>query len=169
MLNYWISQIIIIVAYIILGIGLRKKERIQILTFSSLYQGLIVISYILLLGTMGVIAGIIALLRNVLFIYNEKKGRTNSSWILVIFSIIAIILTIIFYETPIDIFPCVLTLVGIFSYWCTSTKITRIGNLIVSGCYIIYAIPLKSWFTIICEMYLVINTIIGIVKHERHH
>ena len=59
MLNYWISQVIIVIAYIILSIGLRRKERIQILIFSSIYQGLIVISYTLLFGIMGVIASTI--------------------------------------------------------------------------------------------------------------
>lgn len=170
MLMYWSSQALVIIAYILLGIGLRKKERIQILFFSSLYQGLVLISYVLLFGTMGIISSIIALLRNFLFIYNEKKGKnSNPSWILILFSIIAIILTIAFYESPVDIFPCILTLVGIYSYWSTSTKITRLGNLVVSGCYIIYAISLNSWFTIICEMYLIVNTIIGYFKFERHH
>ena len=117
---------------------------------------------------MGVIASIIALFRNFLFIYNEKRGRSNPSWILLLFGIIAIILTIIFYKSSVDILPCVLTLVGIYSYWCTSTKITRLGNLIVSGCYIIYAISLNSWLTIVCEAYLVINTIFGYLKYERH-
>lgn len=167
-MTYWISQIVVVIAYIVLGIGLRKKERLQILTFSSFYQILMIIHYSLLLGIMGIIASIIALLRNFLFIYNEKKGKRNPSWILILFGIIAIVLTVIFYESPADILPCILTLVGIFSYWCTNTKITRIGNLIISGCYIVYAISLNSWFTIICELYLVINTIIGYIQHEHH-
>ncbi len=169
MLTYWISQIVVVIAYLILGIGLRKKKRIHILIFSSIYQGLLVISYILLFGTMGIIASVIALLRNFLFIYNEIKGKRNPSWFLVLFGIIAIVLTIVFYESPVDIFPCILTLVGIYAYWCTSTKITRLGNLVISGCYIIYAISLSSWFTIACEMYLVINTLVGYFKYERQH
>ena len=169
MLNYWISQVIIVIAYIILSIGLRRKERIQILIFSSIYQGLIVISYTLLFGIMGVIASTISLLRNFLFIYNEKKGKNNSLWIFALFNVITIILTIIFYKSIVDIFPCIFALVGTYSYWRTSTKVTRLGNLVVSGCSVIYAIPLSSWFTVICETYLIINTIIGYIKHELHH
>lgn len=168
MLAYWVSQATVVVAYIILGIGLRKKERIEILKFSSIYQLFMIISYILLFGTMGVIASIIALLRNFLFIYNEKKGKSNPSWILVLFCLIAVVLTFVFYKSPVDVSPCILTLIGIFSYWCTNTKVTRLGNLMISVCYIVYAISLNSWFTIICEAYLVINTIIGYLKYERH-
>lgn len=170
MLMYWSSQALVIIAYVLLGIGLQKKERIEILFFSSLYQIFMLISYILLLGTMGIISSIIALLRNFLLIYNERKGKnTNSYWILILFSLIAIILTIAFYESPVDIFPSILTLVGIYSYWSTSTKITRLGSLVTSGCYIVYSISLSSWFTIICEIYLVVNTIIGYFKFERHY
>lgn len=165
--TYWLSQILVVIAYIFLGIGLRKEKRLQILTFSSIYQLLMIVHYSLLLGVMGIIASVIALLRNFLFIYNEKKGKSNPTWILVLFSILAIILTVIFYQSPIDLLPCILTLVGIYSYWCRNTKVTRIGNLVISGCYIIYAIPLFSWFSIICELYLVVNTIIGYFQHER--
>ena len=166
---YYLSQLIIILAYIILGIGFRKKERIKILKFSSIYQGMMVVSFMLLKGTMGIIASIISLMRNFLFIYNEKKRKSNPSWALVLFCILAVILTIVFYKKPVDIFPLIMTLIGIFSYWCTNTKITRLGNVTISACYIIYAISLRSWFSIICESYLIVNTLIGFFKHEVHN
>ena len=166
-LSYCISQVIVVLAYIILGIGLRKEKRIQILLFSSVYQLLMIAHYSLLLGIMGIIASIIALLRNLLFIYNEKKEKKNPTWILLLFIIIAIILTLVFFDKPFDIFPCIMTIIGIYSYWCKNTKITRIGNIIISVCYIVYAISLNSWFSIICELYLVINTILGYLKHDR--
>lgn len=164
---YITSQILIVLAYIILGIGLRKEKRIQILNYSNIYQLLLMFSYMLLGGIMGILSSIISLCRNILFIYNEKRNRENSKMILIVLSIISISLTIIFYKSPIDFFPCILTLIGIYSYWCKDTKVTRIGNILVSACYIIYAIPLKSWFSIIAEMYIVINTLIGCFKYEK--
>lgn len=164
--KYWIAQVLVVIAYILLGVGLRRKKRMEILAFSSIYQTLMVIQFALLSGVMGIIASIIAVFRNLLFMYNEKKGRTNPKWVLAVFGIIAIILTIVFYKSPVDILPCVLTLVGIYSYWASSTKVTRIGNIIISMCYILYAIPLKSWFSIVCEGYLIVSTIIGYCKFE---
>lgn len=164
---YWISQVIIVIAYITLGIGLSKEKRLQILTYSSIYQVLAIVHYALLFGVMGIVASVISLFRNFLFIYNEKKGKNNPAWILILFSVIAVILTIIFYKSPTDILPCILTLIGIFSYWCRNTKITRVGNLFISGCYIAYAITLQSWFSIACELILVVFTTFGYFKHER--
>ncbi len=65
--KYWIAQAIIVVAYILLGIGLRKKNRMEILSFSCIYQALMVIQFTLLGGVIGIIASIIALFRNALF------------------------------------------------------------------------------------------------------
>ena len=166
--TYLISQILIIIAYALLGIGLQKKKRIQILTFSSIFQILMIIHYSLLWGISGIIASIIALLRNILFIYNDKKNKNNPVSILFLFAIIAIISTFYFYKTLADLLPCILTLIGIYSYWSKSTKITRIGNLLISVCYILYAVSLKSWLSILCELYLIVNTIIGYLKYERY-
>jgi len=167
--TFLVSQIIVVIAYLFLGTGLQKKDRIQILTFSTIYQVLMIFHYSLLLGISGIIASVIALLRNLLFIYNEKKGKSNPISALVIFSIIAVISTVCFYTTLADLWPCILTLIGIYSYWSKSTKVTRIGNLLISGCYILYAISLNSWFSILCELYLIVNTIIGYIKYENHH
>ena len=164
--SYILSQILVILAYIFLGIGLGKKSRKQILEYSTIYNILTTIHYILLSGIMGAIAGIIGLIRNLLFYYNEKRSIKNSKLILYVFCIISVTLTIVFYKTPVDILPCVLTLIGIYSYWNTNTKVTRIGNILISICYIIYAIPLKSYFSILLEGYLVVKTLIGYYKYE---
>ena len=165
-ITYWISQIIVVIAYLLLGIGLQKKKRLEILTFSTVFQALMIIHYSLLMGISGIIASTIALLRNFLFIYNEKKNKKNPAWILALFGIIAIISTTFLYNTIADIWPCILTLIGIYSYWSRSTKITRIGNLLISVCYIIYGFSLNSYFSIICELYIITTTIIGYYKHE---
>lgn len=166
--TYWISQIIVIIAYALLGIGFRKEKKLQILTFSTIYQVLMIIHYSLLSGIAGVIASIIAFVRNLIFIHNEKKEKNNPTWLLILFCIIAIMSTILIYTSITDILPCILTLLGIYSYWSINTKIIRIGNLLISVCYIIYGISLNSWLTIFCELYLIVNTLVGFFKYECH-
>lgn len=167
-LSYIISQALVTIAYIILGIGLSRKSRIQILIGSSVYSILAGIHYILLFGTMGAISCFIGVIRNLLFYHNEKHAKENSKLILYAFCIITIILTVVFYQSLFDIFPCILSIIGVYSYWNTSTKVTRIGNLLISACYIVYAISIQSYFTIILEVYLVFQTLIGYYKHEKN-
>lgn len=165
--TYWVSQALVVLAYILLGIGIRKKQKVDILIFSCIFNVLMAVQFVLLSGTVGIIACIVCLGRNALFIYNEKRGKENPKWSLLVFGAIAIILTAAFYKEPTDIFPCVLTLVGIFSYWYKGTKVARLGTFVISACYIVYAIPIQSWFTIVCEAYIIVNTAIGLWRHDR--
>ena len=77
--SYIISQVLIVVAYTFLGIGLGKKSRKQILIYSTLYNILSAIHYILLSGVMGAVSNTIGLFRNLLFYYNEKRRKKEFS------------------------------------------------------------------------------------------
>lgn len=148
------------------GIAFLQKKKIKIMMLSTCFNLIILIQYSLLGGIMGIIANAINVIRNIIFIYNIKHNKKNSRYLLFAFCLTTIILTAIFYSSLIDIFPCILTLVGTYAYWSGNTKTIRICNLICSACYIIYAIPFKSYITIIAETYLIITTIIGYIKHE---
>lgn len=163
---YIFSQIIVILAYIVLGVGFLKKEKIQILIFSTIFSCLILIQYILLNAYTGILACIINIIRNLLFILNIKRNKENSKAELVVLCTMAILCGIFLYQSLLDICPIVLTVVGIYSYWNKKTKVLRICNIICSLCYMIYAIPINSIVTILCEIYLIVTTIIGIVKYE---
>lgn len=163
---YWMSQILVLAAYILLGFGLRKEKKIELLYYSCIYQALMLGQYVLLNGTLGIISSIMGIIRNIIFINNSRKNCGNSSAIVIIFSIISFILMCIFYTNPIDIFPCIFTILGIWIYGSTNMKMIRLGNICISICYIIYALSLNSYFSIVCEGYLIINTIIGYKKHE---
>lgn len=166
-LQYWVSQIISLIAYILFGFGLRKQKKLDLLIYSSFFHLFMLVHYLLLSGYLGMISSVIALIRNMVFIYNERKQKENSKVILSVFTIVTIILTAIFYTKPIDILPCTLTVLGLYLYCCTSMNIIRLGNIAISICYILYGISINSWFSICCEIYLIINTFIGYMKHKQ--
>ena len=165
-LSYTFSQICVIIAYLLCGIGFLHKSRIKILYFSSYFNAFMLLQYVLLGGTMGIVASIVNLIRNILFIYNQKKNKPNSLISLFVLFCITIILTFCFYTSLIDLIPCCLALLGTFTYWNSNTKVIRLCNLLCSVCYIVYAIPLKSFMIIVCEMYLIGTTIVGFIRNE---
>lgn len=165
--NFIISQIVVFIAYVLLGRGFLSKTKLNILKFSILYNILMMIHYILLGGTMGIVSSIINTSRSIYFAFNECRGNENSKFSLVLFCGMSIVLGICFYTSPIDIVPCILAIVGSYTYWVASTKKVRACNLICSTCYIVYAIYLKSWMVIGCEVYLTIATVIGLIRHEK--
>lgn len=165
--TYIFSQILTIIAYIICGIGFLKKEKIHILFYSTLFSILILIQYLLLKAYSGVISCIISIIRNLLFIHHTKRNIQNNKLELLLLCIFTILLTSCIYKSPLDILPMVLALLGIISYWNTNTRLLRIFNILCSICYVLYAIPLKSYVTIVCEMYLIVTSIIGLIKYEK--
>lgn len=162
-----LSQIIVLIAYIICGIAFLQKNQCRILIFVSIFNLLMLIQYFLLNATMGIIVNIINILRNIVFIYNFKNNKSNSICLLIIFCLFSVFLTIYFFSSFIDIFPCFIALIATFSYWINNTKILRICNILCSICYIIYAIPIHSYVTIIAEIYLIITSVIGYLYYER--
>ena len=142
------------------------KTKLKIMILSTCFNVIILVQYFLLGGTMGIIANIINIIRNAVFIYNIKNDKPNSKYLLFAFCALSVILTAIFYSSPIDIFPCILSLVGVYAYWVNNTKTLRLCNVICSICYIAYAIPLKSYVIILAETFLIITTIIGYIKYE---
>lgn len=168
-MNFFIiSQIMVVIAYIVLGIGLSMKKYSQIMASTIAYSSLMIIHFSLLGGTMGLIANSINLCRNIIFKYNDSHGKKNGKIIIGLFYLSTIALTIFFYNTPIDIFPCLLALLGTYAYSHNDkTKRVRICNIICSICYIIYAIHFRSYMNILCESYLVIQTVRGYIKYEK--
>ena len=51
---YIISQVLVVIAYILCGIGFLKKEKKQILCFSTLFNIFILIQYVLLNAISGI-------------------------------------------------------------------------------------------------------------------
>lgn len=165
--KYIISQLLVIVAYCICGIGFLKKEKIQILKFATIFSTLILIQYILLNAYSGIVSSLINIVRNILFSYNIHKNKKNSKIELIILCVASVLVTFSVYKSIYDLFPMLLILISNIAYWNNNIKFLRISNIICSICYIIYAIPIKSFITIICETYLIIMTCIGIFKNRK--
>ena len=75
MWSYITSQILIVIAYIILGIGMSKKKYSQIMTTTIIYSSLMIIQFALLGAIMGLISNSINLIRNIIFKYNDSHGK----------------------------------------------------------------------------------------------
>ena len=165
-ITYILSQICVIISYICLGIGIRKEKRIHILVYSNIYNLFLIISYILLGAISGTISCSVSFIKNFIYMHDENNNKSTSYYIMAFFAVITIVLTIIFYNSLIDIFPCTLTVISIFTGGNRKTVINRFGCLFSSVCWIIYAIAFKSWFVIICESYISTSAIIGLIKHN---
>lgn len=165
--TYILSQIFTIITYILLGITYYAKDRKKVLTISFLSLIANGIAYILLNAWTGLAMCILALIRNIIFLIDEKKNgkreKNNKTdiIILVILYIILIILTIPTYEGFLSLLSVIATALYTFSVWQKKNNIYKLLGIPIGILWILYNIYIMSIFGIILETILLICSITG--------
>jgi hypothetical protein len=166
---YILSQIFVIISYLLLGLTYLKSKRKTILTMGICSLVALEISYFLLSAYTGVAMVAIAIIRNVIFYFDEKNNRKSDKIykkdiiILIVIYLITIILAIYTYNGIESLFSVIETILYTFSIWQKNPKVYKYFGVPTSLSCIIYHIYIKSIFGIILEGIVFISEIIGIV------
>lgn len=172
---YILSQVFIIINYIFLVMTYQAKSRKSILIFN--FGALIAtgISYIFLSAYSGLAMVIVAIIRNIIFIIDEKKNgkKDNNSTkdyiILAILYIISIISAIFTYEGILSMMSVIATMLYTYSVWQKNTKVYKMLGVPIGIMWIIYNIYIFSIFGIILEILLATSSIIGYIRENRNY
>lgn len=176
--NYILSQVFTIIMYALLAVTYfaKNKRLIVIVNGAALIAN--IIAFIFLGAWTGLAMCIIALLRNLYILYDEKKhGKSNKikkrDVIFLIIVYIAIILaTIPTYEGPLSLLSVFATSLYTYSIWQKTTRVYKLCGIPVGILWISYNIYIQSLFGIILESLLLIVSISGYiteVKTAKHH
>ncbi len=172
-ITYILSQVFILINYAFLIMTYQSKSRKHILIFNFCALSATAISYIFLSAYSGLAMAIIAIIRNIIFIIDEKKnGKSNKNGtkdyiILAVLYAISIISAIFTYNGILSMMSVVATMLYTYSVWQKSTKVYKILGLPIGIIWLIYNIYIMSIFGIIMEAVLAISAIIGYVKERK--
>lgn len=173
-ITYILSQIFIIINYIFLVMTYQSKNRKNILIFNFVSLIASALSYMFLSAYSGLAMTIVAIIRNIIFIIDEKKNgkseknQTKDYIILAILYIISIISGILTYNGILSMMSVIATMLYTYSVWQKSSKIYKILGIPVGIIWIIYNIYIFSVFGIILETILAISAVIGYIKERRN-
>ena len=173
--TYLLSQVFIIINYILLIFTYQCKSRKNILILN--FGGLIAtgISYIFLSAYSGLAMVFVAIIRNIIFIIDEKKnGKKENNGvkdyiILAILYIISIVSAIFTYNGILSMMSVIATMLYTYSVWQKNIKVYKILGIPVGIIWIIYNIYIFSIFGIILETVLAISAIIGYIKENKKY
>ncbi len=165
--KYFISQLLVIIATIIIGITYIVKSRKQILIYFIFYNLFYGIHYLLLNACTGFFMNMISIGRNVFFFYNNSKEKENSKIVLIILWAIIIGFGIYSYQDFYSLVSMSASLLSTYSVWQKDVKKYRYIATIVSVEFIIYAIHIQSTFAIITEIFLLFVELIGIFINRK--
>lgn len=166
-IQYIISQVFTVISYIFLALTYHSKSRMTVLTLNFLSQIMFVVSYILLGAWSGLAMVIVALIRNIIFIVDEKKNGKREQMnrldivILIMMYIISIASAIFTYEGFFSLLPVLATLIytyGVCQKNIKTYKLLGIPTELLWTCYNIY---IKSIFGLLLEAIILTSCFTG--------
>lgn len=164
-ITYILSQIFIIISYIFLitTYYLKSRKKIIIINFAALFTTGISFLFLSAYSWMAMI--LLAMIRNIIFLNDEKKyGKTEKITsrdiqILIILITISIILATITYNGFLSLLSVIATMLYTVSVWQKNPKIYKILWAPIWLLWIWYNIYIMSLFWIILESIVLISAI----------
>lgn len=156
-IQYIISQIFTIISYIFLATTYYVKSRRNVLILNCVVQCLFMVAYVLLGAWSGLAMSIVALIRNLFFIVDEKKNGQRDKInkkdiiILVVIYIICIVSAIFTYEGVLSLLPVLSTIIYTFGVCQKNIKIYKLLGIPIEILWVVYNIYIKSLFGTILE------------------
>lgn len=171
--TYIISQALTILMYIFLASTYYLKNRKTVLIFNifaMIAQG---IAFGCLKAYTGIAMSIIAIIRNIIFMLDEKKNGKRKQHtkkdiiILITLYSIMIISSIFTYNGLPSLFSVLGTLIYTYSVWQKNTDTYKLLGIPTSMSWIAYNIYIKSIFGCILESIVLLCSLIGYILSKK--
>lgn len=171
--NYILSQVFTIITYGLLALTYYAKDRKKVLIISFISIIANGMAYIFLNAWTGLAMCIVALIRNIIFLIDEKKNGKRETIdkkdiiILIILYAISIISAIFTYDGFLSLLSVFATALYTFSVWQKKTNMYKLLGIPIGILWILYNIYIMSMFGIILETILLICSITGYLLERR--
>lgn len=168
-LTYIISQIFTILTYVFLALTYYAKDRNKVLVISFLSLIANGLAYVFLSAWTGLAMCIVALVRNIIFLVDERKNgkRENITKkdviILIILYAILIVSAVFTYDGFLSLLSVFATMLYTYSVWQKKTRVYKFLGMPIGVLWILYNIYVKSIFGIILESILLVCSITGYI------
>lgn len=172
-INYILSQVFTIIMYGLLAVTYYAKDRKKVLIINFLSLIANGIAYIFLNAWTGLAMCVVALIRNIIFLIDEKKNGKRETInktdviILIILYVISIISAIFTYDGFLSLLSVFATALYTFSVWQKKTSIYKLLGIPIGILWVLYNIYIMSIFGIILETVLLICSITGYLLERR--
>ena len=171
--TYILSQIFTILMYIFLGITYYVKDRKKLLIIHFIATIASAIAYTLLNAWTGLAMCGVVVIRNIIFLFDEKKNGKSDSIkkkdivILIILYSISIIFAVFSYGGPLSLLSVLATMINTYAIWQKKINIYRLLGIVTGILWVFYNIYIMSIFGIILESILLICSTTGYILEIR--
>ena len=163
-LTYILSQILVIIYYLIYSCTFHFKDSKKILVIGIIATIISSISYLLLNAYTGMAMCFVAIIRNLLFT-KDKNSNLN----LILIFLLTIIASMFTFNSYFCLFNIIATLIYTYALWQKNTKIYKLLGIVVNALMIVYNIYIKSILGVILISIAFISSIIGYLKENKYN
>lgn len=153
-------QLIGLLAFCVLVLSYYKKNTVTILVYQITANFAYAVHYFLLGGLSGAFNSVISIIRNIIFI----NSKDNKILISIIFIMLYLLVTIVFYENFYSVFPMIANSLYLLSLVSNNRKSIIIGGILDALFWLLYSIFVFSYVGVITELILIISNTIQLLK-----
>lgn len=158
-----VAQILGIVAIVISIMSMVFNDKKIIMLFSTIYNVLTIITYLLLGKYLGMIlVGVLTLKSLTYFIYASKSKKPNII-VLFVFEILILSLSIILWQDWFDIFILLNSVINTYFTWQDNVLLLKIGIVVCSIFLILYDIFAGAYVYVISEFLYGLTSLITLL------
>ena len=151
---------------IVANVIVYQQENGKKLLIHKLISDFLWATHYALLGAYSAVAvAVIGIIRETLFLNQNKKGRNSKLW-LVFFLILSVLSAIFTWKNCFSILPTMASVLSVISFWKNDPRISRGLSFPISTSMLIYDIFCGSYTGIGNEIFTLISSTIGILRHS---
>ncbi len=166
MVSFYLAQGVSVLTILTTILGLLQNNKSKILTYLTISNITIMITYLLLGRWLSIVLVGIATIRTSIYYYYSIKNIKPNIIILIVFELSFITASIILWQDYFDLFMianlCLLT----YTTWQDNLTFLRIGYLLSGILLITYDILVQAYVNTISDIILLIFALISIIKYD---
>ena len=173
-----IAQGIGIAARVFNILSYQGKKQSTVIALQLVGGALFAVNFLMLGALVGGILNIIAVIRAVVFLFNDKLKTDRLPWLfgfVAIYILVYILNFTLFGKEPtlfnlvIEVLPVIGMVALNIGFRLKNAADVRKCGLISSPAWLVYNIESGSWGAIICETLTLISIFVGMFRHDKKH
>lgn len=141
----------------------QQTSRKRLLQVKRVADCLWTVHYGMLAAWSGAAICAIGILRESVFLNENKKWAKGKRW-LIVFLILSALSAMMTWKNIFSILPSLASLLSIFSFWRGNPTVTRIMAFPISACFMTYNVICGSYVGILNEVIVLSSAVIGIIR-----
>ena len=165
--SFLIAQILGFFALLSSIIGVWQKQRIRYIILNIIQNIFSGVQYLLLGKDIAFYLCLFGVFRLILYSFRNNLTLKSNIVILIVCLIVNIFISLLIYSNIYDLIPLIASTLVCYTVWQSKIFIIRLGVIISKALWGIFATISFAYFSILMDIFLIIWTILVIIRDKR--